>query len=121
MPQGSCFGPVLYSVYASTLQEEVPLHIDLHGYADDHVIKKGFVPGKTELATVNELSDCIIKIGNWMNLNRLKMNKDKTELAMCNLRRIKSIRKYLTGSACKTLIHSPVISHLDYINSLFFG
>ena len=34
VPQGSCAGPVLYSAYASTLQEVVPL--DLHGYADDH-------------------------------------------------------------------------------------
>ena len=38
VPQGSCAGPVLYSAYASTLQEVVPL--DLHGYANDHGVKK---------------------------------------------------------------------------------
>ena len=42
VPQGSCAGSVLYSAYASTLQEVVPL--DLHGYADDCGFKTNFIP-----------------------------------------------------------------------------
>ena len=42
VPQGSCAGPVLYSAYASTLQEVVSL--DLHGYTDDHGLKTNFKP-----------------------------------------------------------------------------
>ena len=66
VPQGSIFGPVLYSTYASTLEKIINninrsnnindqvgisggrLHnkketiINLHGFADDHVMKKSF-------------------------------------------------------------------------------
>ena len=37
--QGSLGGPILYTVYASTMQLVVPEEIDLHGFADDHVLK----------------------------------------------------------------------------------
>ena len=40
---------------------------------------------------------------------------------MFNIQRIKHIRKYLTQSACETLVHGLVMSHLDYTNSLMFG
>ena len=43
VPQGSCAGPVLYSVYASTMREVVPSTTDLHGYADDHALKQSFL------------------------------------------------------------------------------
>ena len=39
VPQCSCTGPVLYPVYASTMEDVLPPHICLHGYADDHGIK----------------------------------------------------------------------------------
>ena len=51
VPQGSCAGPVLYSAYASTLQEvindndEPPKKnkpIELHGFVDDHAYKRSF-------------------------------------------------------------------------------
>ena len=39
IPQGSCAYPVLYLVYASTMEDVIPPHICLYGYADDHGIK----------------------------------------------------------------------------------
>ena len=51
VPQGSCAGPVLYSAYASTLQEVINDYdesprknnpIELHSFADDHAYKKSF-------------------------------------------------------------------------------
>ena len=38
-----------------------------------------------------------------------------------NIRELRSIRKYLTVEAAKTLVHAMVTSHLDYSNSLLFG
>ena len=38
-----------------------------------------------------------------------------------HLRRINSIRPYLTEEAVKTLIQSVVISRLDYCNCIFVG
>ena len=52
VPQGSCAGPVLYSAYASTLQEvindqnespRINKPIELHGFVDNHAYKKSFV------------------------------------------------------------------------------
>ena len=40
VPQGSCAGPVLYSIYASTLQTVIPEGINLNGFVDDHNVKK---------------------------------------------------------------------------------
>ena len=109
VPQGSIFGPVLYSTYASTLEEIINninrsnnindqvgicggrLHnkketiINLHGFADDHVMKKPFSitdNNSNELSTISDLEECISKVKEWMNHNRLKMNGEKTEFIL---------------------------------------
>ena len=54
--------------------------IDLHGYADDHGIKKKFeLTCDKEAVTTKSLSNCLTRIKSWMDLNRLKMNDAKTE------------------------------------------
>ena len=45
----------------------------------------------------------------------------KCRIAMLNLCRIRRIRGYLTVDACKSLVQSLVLSHLDYCNALFYG
>ena len=45
VPQGSCAGPVAYLSYANTLQEDIPSDIPIHGFADDHLVKKAFRAG----------------------------------------------------------------------------
>ena len=52
----------------------------------------------------------------------MKAQVDKVcQLAYLELRRIGSIRKYLTEEATKTLVSSLVLSRLDYCNSLMAG
>ena len=41
---GSVVGPVLYNAYASTLEEVVSPPNNLHGFANDHMIKNSFKP-----------------------------------------------------------------------------
>ena len=93
VPQGSCAGPVLYSAYASTLQEvindddESPRKdkpIELHGFADDHAYKKSFAAKSQveEINTMRDLESCAERIKNWMDGNRLKMNDSKSEFIM---------------------------------------
>ena len=45
----------------------------------------------------------------------------KCRTAMYNLQKLKILREYLTVDACKLVAHGMVLSHLDYINSLFIG
>ena len=99
VPQGSCAGPVLYSAYASTLQEVIQdpnessstyKPIDLHGFVDDHAYKKSF-PSKSrtdKTNTMGELVNCATRIKNWMDGNRLKMNDSKTEFIMFGSRKM---------------------------------
>ncbi len=44
VPQSSCMGLTLYTLYASTLNTVIPASIQIHGYADDHALKEGFSP-----------------------------------------------------------------------------
>jgi hypothetical protein len=66
---------------------------------------------------------CIKYLGAQMD-EQVSMDKHATtkcRAAMINLQRIKLIRKYLTVSACKTLVQGLVVSHLDYANALLSG
>ena len=83
LPQGSIAGPSLYTYYASTLQDVIPSDIDIHGYADDHGIKKSYQPNdKLGAVYVNaDLSQCMNDVNGWMDSNRLKLNNSKTEFA----------------------------------------
>ena len=79
--QGSCLGPVLYSCYASTVQEVITKEVDIHGYADDHALKKRFnssgIEGQQQVQNI--LSQTLTRVNDWMIENRLKMNNGKME------------------------------------------
>ena len=99
----------MYSTYASTLEETInnvdrsnniyeqggtsgeklnnqkETIINLHGFADDHVMKKSFSITdnySNEFKTISDLEECISKVKEWMNHNRLKMNREKTEFIL---------------------------------------
>ena len=39
VPQGSCVGPIIFLLYASTIAEVVLQPMDIYEYADDHGVK----------------------------------------------------------------------------------
>ena len=80
VPQGSCAGPVLYTAYSSTMAEVVLEHISIHGYADDHGLKKSYRPvHQEEDKIIKILEKCAVEIKAWMDKNRLCINSNKTE------------------------------------------
>ena len=82
VPQGSCAGPVLYSVYALTIQHIITNNqISLYCYAGDHGLRITCKPAtESEISTVTDLQDCLSSVKDWMDENRLKMNSSKTEV-----------------------------------------
>ena len=57
------------------------VNINLHGFVDDHVMKKSFRitnDNGNELNTIRDLKMCISKVKVWMYHNRLRMNAEKT-------------------------------------------
>ncbi|VDI17592.1 Hypothetical predicted protein [Mytilus galloprovincialis] len=73
VPQGSCLGPWLYTVYAGTLFDIIPPSITVYGFADDHTANKRFVPTLTnEMDAIRDLHDCAVHINTWMNSNKMR-------------------------------------------------
>ena len=85
VPQGSCLGPLLFSVYASKLFEVIKSHVlHAHAYADDTKLHLSFKPdsavGETEARFAIE--QCIRAVRAWMVVDKLKLNEEKTEFML---------------------------------------
>ena len=115
VPLGSLGGPSLFTVYASSMQSVVPDEIDLHGFADDHVLKNSFRASSRgdEKESILSLESTLVNVKSWMDQNRLKMNNDKTELMMFASKR--QLEKCVTTSIDvnnTTVNCSPTIKYL---------
>lgn len=82
MPQGSCLGPLLFTLYTSELFEIIIYLPMIHCYADDSQVYISFSPNvrAEQLAVVKNMEDCIRDIRFWMSNNGLKLNDEKTAI-----------------------------------------
>ena len=53
VPQGSCLGPVLYLIYASTIANVIPENLHIYGYADDHALSTSQVHLSNQVTKMN--------------------------------------------------------------------
>ena len=103
---------MLYSTYASSLQEVVSL--DLHGYANDHGLKTNFIPvPECEAKVMADTEKCLTDIKTWMDQNQLRMNNAKTEFILFGSKQ--QLRKCTTKSLSangEEISHSNCIKYL---------
>ena len=89
VPQCSCLGPLLFTVYASALFDVVEKHLPaVHCYAYDSQLYISFSP-KTysgQADAVASIEHCIQDIRQWMSQDKLLMNDAKTELLLIGTR-----------------------------------
>ena len=85
VPQGSCLGPLLFTIYATKLFDVIKVHLPaVHCYADDTQWYVSFSPNKStrQFEAVTAIQHCVDDIRNWMTNDKLLLNDDKTEFLM---------------------------------------
>ena len=100
-------GPVLYLPYTAQLAEVIQSHgLDYHMYADDNQLYFPFKTQEVDLAKP-KIEECIASICNWMNLNELKLNHDKTEIMLFHSKFRAQPLIHSFESGMKTFLYLP--------------
>ena len=89
VPQGSCLGPLLFTVYASALFDVVEKHLPtVHCYADDSQLYISFSPKahSGQVDAVASIEHCIKDIRQQMSQDKLLRNDAKMELLLIGTR-----------------------------------
>ena len=89
VPQGSCLGPLLFSIYTSQIFDIVSDHLpNVHCFADDTQLYLSFRPDDqaSQDAAVAAKEACIRDVRLWMLQDKLKINDAKTEFLLIGTR-----------------------------------
>ena len=87
--QGSCLGPLLFTIYASKLFQILKPHLpSVHTYADATQLYLSFKPSDSSSAVeaVSAMQKCICDVRAWMREDQLMLNDDKTEFLIIGTR-----------------------------------
>ena len=80
VPQGSCLGPLLFTIYESKLFQIVKHHLpSVDTYADNTQLYLSFRPSDTfsEVEAVSAMQKCICDVRAWTREDQLMLNDDK--------------------------------------------
>ena len=81
VPQGSCLGPLLFTIYTSKLFDIIANHLPrAHSFADDTQLYVSFSPKEKDgqSSAIIAMERCIIDIKKWMAEDKLPLNDAKT-------------------------------------------
>ncbi len=85
--------------------------LSFHCYADDTQV---YLPVKHNSVGFESFMACLADVKNWLSLHFLILYKKKTEIIVFRL-------SFLSFKDFEKVIHTFILSRLDYCNSLYFG
>jgi len=113
VPQGSVLGPILFLLYTAELIDIiVECGLMVHAYADDTQV---YVAMHTsdQATAMERLTNCIVKICDWMPSNRLKLNEDKTQVIWLGTRhQLSKLRENTLTLPNATVQFSTIVNDL---------
>ena len=113
-------GPLLYVLHTSPVADIIKRHnLTYHLYADDTQLYVSFKLGSDDLLSSAKASIeiCVQEINNWMILNGLKLNEEKTELLLLSsrCRRRPSLMTFFIRVGGETVQPSSSVHNLGVI------
>ena len=126
VPQWSCLGPLLFTIYVSKLFQILKHHLSsAHTYADDTQLYLSFKPSdsSSEVEAASAMQKCICNVRAWKREDQLMLNDDKTEflimigtrqqLSKVSIQSIKIGQTEVSPLACARNLGTWFDTHLD--------
>jgi hypothetical protein len=110
VPQGSVFGPFSFPPYAFAIAAIArQFGIDVHLYADNTQLYLAFDVGEED-SSLQRLEACVAAIRQWMMINFLKLNDDKSEFLLIGskhqLQKVEGVSHVVIGDSVVPVVSS---------------
>ena len=114
VPQGSVLGPKFFNIYVRSQPEVFKSSgFDTTSFADDANGMKTFSISFQYSILKYDVAKCIDNVANWMNVNFLKINQDKTEMILFHPKSLR--RQVIIGG---TFIGEECIRFSKYVKNV---